>query len=346
MNTRNSKNRIVIILIFGLCIVVILFWIWNKGQKKAASPTTIVTDAPLANARTNAGDRNLPNLPPSQDPTVPPAGLAEQLGISQDGLNSLITQWSSPIEFYGKVIDDSRRPVSEATINFSANDLSPDGRSTYKKVSDKDGLFSITGIRGKFLHVRVSKPGYQTSKSDQITFSYAGGDTDQITPDQNNPVLFHLYKVKVSDSNAIPCSLPVKLPIDGRLVGIDLVSCRLVSPDKGHLVLNCKSSSRTPEKNGKFSWEVTITVPQGGVIAGPNEVNFEAPETGYTDSLTIRHSPDDSDWRLDLNSDFFAKLSDGSFVRLHMFIFGNNGRGQFQALRNPPGIREFGELPP
>jgi len=272
--------------------------------------------------------------------------LVKILWTPLSGLNSIITQWSAPIAFYGKVVDENGRPVVGATLDFSANNLSSEGRSTYKQASDENGLFSIKGIHGKFLHVRVSQNGYQPSKLDQFTFSYAGGDTDQISPDRNNPIPFHLYKIKPNAPNAIPCSLSIKLPVDGTLVGIDLTSCRSVPSQTGNLVLSCQSSSRNPDKKGKFAWEVTIAAPGGGVLAEAREANFDAPETGYSESLTIRHSPTDSDWRLDLNSDFFAKLANGNFVRFHIFIFGHNGRGQLQALENPPAVREFGQLPP
>ncbi len=81
-------------------------------------------------------------------------------------------EWRAPIEFYGKVVDENEMPVAEAKIQFSANDLSMEGTSYYQAISDSEGLFSIAGIKGKLLVVRITKEGYYTSKRDNISFEY------------------------------------------------------------------------------------------------------------------------------------------------------------------------------
>lgn len=52
-------------------------------------------------------------------------------------------EWLTPIEFYGKVVDQNGQPVVGAEIDFGTNDLSPTGSSNYKGASDTNGLFSI-----------------------------------------------------------------------------------------------------------------------------------------------------------------------------------------------------------
>src|SRR6266481_8469900 len=73
------------------------------------------------------------------------------------------SEWRTPIEFYGKVVDEGEAPVPNAQIDFSCNDVSATGTSNYRRTSDGNGLFSISRIRGKLLVVKVVKDGYYTS---------------------------------------------------------------------------------------------------------------------------------------------------------------------------------------
>src|SRR5437867_4251098 len=72
--------------------------------------------------------------------------------------------WKQPINFYGKVVDESNQPVGGATVNFGWNDLSEQGRSTGQATSDAAGLFSLVNHSGKRLIVAVKKEGYYTSR--------------------------------------------------------------------------------------------------------------------------------------------------------------------------------------
>lgn len=101
--------------------------------------------------------------------------------------------WRMPIEFYGRVVDENTNVVASAQIDFSCNDLSQNGTSHYKAISDQQGKFSIDRITGKLLTVHVSKEGYYSSKRDNDSFYYAG-QNQNFTPDASNPLVFHLRK--------------------------------------------------------------------------------------------------------------------------------------------------------
>src|SRR3954469_5065725 len=107
---RINRSISVLGLLLLVCIIVSLFRTRTGSQEKENETPTITNNAPVAGAKTNAGGTNANNAPSSVPVTGPSPGLAEKLGIPADRLNNIIEQWNSPIDFYGKVIDENDRP--------------------------------------------------------------------------------------------------------------------------------------------------------------------------------------------------------------------------------------------
>ena len=114
--------------------------------------------------------------------------------------------WRTPIAFYGKVVDESNQPVAGVSVSFSCNDLSREGTSKYQTTSDGQGLFSLKGVKGKLLVLRLSKEGYYTSKRDNDSFDFAGDGRGILVLDPANPIVFHLQ----NRGHAEPLLLPSK----------------------------------------------------------------------------------------------------------------------------------------
>src|SRR5579859_6589500 len=70
---------------------------------------------------------------------------------------SATSEWRTPIAFYGKVVDEKGMAVPDVTVDFSCNDVSATGTSTYHTKSDANGQFSISHIKGKLLVVKATK---------------------------------------------------------------------------------------------------------------------------------------------------------------------------------------------
>src|SRR5208282_1611522 len=103
--------------------------------------------------------------------------------------------WKQPINFYGRVVDESNAPVSGASVHFQWNDLSPKGTSDADVTSDNNGFFSLKERHGKYLFVTVSKEGYYSSGNSRGSgFEYANPYDGLFTPDVGNPIVFHLRK--------------------------------------------------------------------------------------------------------------------------------------------------------
>jgi hypothetical protein len=165
-----------------------------------------------------------------------------------------LDEWRTPIEFYGKVVDESENPVEGAKIAFGWTDLSVEGYSKAETVSDAAGLFNLRGKSGKHLSVEVSKDGYYISRRNTGSFYYAGQDIN-FTPDAASPVVFRLKK-KGAAEELIATSFPgfakiAKLPRDGTPFEIDLAQGRKAAAGSGHLKLeltNCGDSGENSQR--------------------------------------------------------------------------------------------------
>ena len=75
-------------------------------------------------------------------------------------------EWKSPIEFYGKVVDQNEQPIPGVEVSMNWTDMSPKGTSDAMETTDADGKFSMTGIQGKNFGVRsLRKDGYVEARS-------------------------------------------------------------------------------------------------------------------------------------------------------------------------------------
>jgi hypothetical protein len=191
-------------------------------------------------------------------------------------------QWRTPISFYGKVVDDKGEPVSGADIDFGWNNLS--GSPSKKAKSDADGMFSLEGEQGKVLEVKVSKPGYYTSKMDRGYFYYAGKN-ENFLPDSNNPVIYHLRK-KGEAEHLVVLKQNYRVPRDGTPLELDLLHGKQVS--QGDLKVRCWTSDQGKRSGAKYDWTCVITFPGGGLLESTNEFDFVAPEAGYQTSYQIQ----------------------------------------------------------
>ncbi|MGF1655757.1 MAG: carboxypeptidase-like regulatory domain-containing protein, partial [Verrucomicrobiales bacterium] len=96
--------------------------------------------------------------------------------------------------FYGKVIDDEGVPVQGATVGISI--AGPNGDSETMVQTDAQGLFSVTGKRGKFITVGMDKRGYGRGPQSYGTFEFAEFFSERFhEPDPNNPVVFVLPRL-------------------------------------------------------------------------------------------------------------------------------------------------------
>jgi hypothetical protein len=206
-----------------------------------------------------------------------------------DRVQSLVadpkSDWKTPIEFYGKVVDERDDPVPGAIVSLLWTDLSPNGSSQVIKETDVQGMFGLKGVRGKTLVVQISEGNYYTSlKSNQFAFEYSDPvDKAYHEPNSSRPVVFHLRRKGVA---AGLISQYVKVPLlkNGTPVWFDFVTAK--ASDSGQLEVR----SWKPEKDpliGFSDWRVRLSIESGGLAEITEEFPFLAPESGYSNRVVI-----------------------------------------------------------
>lgn len=259
----------------------------------------------------------------------------------------------TPITFYGKVLDQHHQPVVDALVKLAANDKPLGGHaSEYERKTDKDGLFSITGIRGLTLAAEVSKPGYLQLPPDdkKVTssglFEYSVSDVSvrgAYLPDRANPTIFVLYKpgplaplVRIGEKNfrIARDGTPLLISLDGQ--------------NNHQIVLRCwtKDLGR-PEGQNKYDWNFEIKVPNGGLLTRKDAFAFEAPTEGYKANDTINMPATlpfgAGGWDSNVDRAYFIRFDDQTFARVNLtMVAGGDHFAVVESYYNPqPGSRNL-----
>ena len=203
-------------------------------------------------------------------------------------------EWRTPIEFFGKVIDEQNQPVADANVDIewvgTSEKYGNDGVARKKLTSDANGVFIVNGIEGKRLLVRVSKDGFFSRKSwNNDSFEYGGFWLEEfIEPDRNNPVVFHLVKRPVAEPTLRVRQRSLPKPPEWR-TRIDLLAKPAEVSAGGDLVLEISRPSN-PGYQDLFDYELKIKGQSGAeIILTEEEFMFQAPAKGYEKTITKKH---------------------------------------------------------
>ena len=222
------------------------------------------------------------------------------------------------------MVDQNGQPVAGATIRATVTTLRmvkvENGYREYEILaaqSAADGSFMFDGADGFSLTIReLSKDGYVLPSAHQAGTRWEGaryfyryksiGDAQKVfRPDPSKPEIFHLWKL----------IKPEPLAVTG--TGVDGPEYVVGSPPEPLHTFSIKVTDVGTTQNPK--WEVTIASLEadGGVIkAEPSDVfMFEAPEFGYTRSITFRYGPEGAN-----------EMTDDSGVPIRFFVRSKGGR--------------------
>lgn len=302
-------------------------------------PSSRGTNAPLPASQAQTGSRT--------------AHIVEGVPISEAVVdyvrNSLADpqyDWKQPINFYGKVVDENGAPVPNASINFTWNDLSPQGTSHADTTSDENGLFSLTNRQGKRLSVTASKPGYYSGGDARAaSFEYANPADGLFTPDAASPVVFHLRKKGpgadlVTSQSGVKNYLGVPSPSDGTPVMVELLE-RKSGGQAGQLVIS-KTTPPYDKWKEATEWSFRMEIPDGGFMEENNEFPFEAPESGYQPAVQFNFQQGQTNWTVMLQKDYYIKFgSPPRYGRLHLETLIEMQGARLTYAINPSGSRNL-----
>jgi hypothetical protein len=253
--------------------------------------------------------------------------------------------FNTPIDFFGKVEDQNGLPISGARIRFGAIDKFWDSGSKYETESNANGLFSITGIKGAGLTVGVTKKGYDgiNGLSNQ-SFGYGmpPDSTRKAPPRKEAPAVFVLRKKTVAEPLFV-VRRDVVIPKNGTPVEVSLRSGKPVTIGQGDLKIECWTSDELKNSNGHYEWHARVSAPGGGMTPRTDtERDFTAPESAYEPAIEIAMPQAAIRWRADYEADYWVKLHDHTFARMHFRITTAGGHfATIGAFLNPSGSRNL-----
>jgi hypothetical protein len=217
----------------------------------------------------------------------------------------LIRVWQTPIDFYGKVVDESSAPVPKATIEFTWMELPTEDGSRYTNTqSDANGLFSLQGQHGPTVQIQVGKDGYYSRRGGA---RYGPGDTPEFLADPRNPVIFLLRKKGqgaelITSENGARLKVDVRISKDGTPVRVDILQ-KAPSPT-GQLEI----SQNKPPWRDATNWSFSMSIADGGFVENADEFQFEAPDTKYLPSVEYHFTKSETNWTTQVSKQFYISF--------------------------------------
>lgn len=291
----------------------ISWWLFGShSQKIPQSPTeSPLADPHKSNETTSSGSKT--NLQPVATPnaSAPANVTADVLEFVRKTRIDPSYEWRQPINFYGRVVDESNAVVIGANVHFEWNDLSEKGTSEADAKSDSNGTFSLIDRRGKYLFITVGKEGYYSAGNSKGSgFEYANPADGLFTPNPNRPVVFHLRKkgpgVDLIVSQAhMSTFMRIVPPTNGSPVFLDFFSQQVGSA--GQLKIEGWKENKD-FKTAQNNWGFRLTVPDGGLIENIDEFPFEAPDGDYQSVVEWHFTDGTADWRGTLEKKYYIKF--------------------------------------
>jgi hypothetical protein len=253
------------------------------------------------------------SVPPARGQVLVPSNPAPQSGGLPDAISNALksgeerylAQAIRPIEFYGKVVDENSQPVAEADVEFSQTYTSPPVRTR----SDTNGLFSLSGVSGRYLNVAVAKRGFYRSKGDRTSFDFSEAlAVEAHRPNPADPVIFHL-RTKTSGAELITSrygvspELEFSGPRDGSAARVDFFNRKVGA--EGQMEV---SAFKPPRGQTGGEWWFRLSIPDGGFVSEQEEFPFLAPESGYQPAIEFHFRAGETNWTDTIKNSYFIKF--------------------------------------
>ena len=257
--------------------------------------------------------------------------------VTNESLISYIEEAiDTPIVFHGLVLDQSGQPIPNHPIKATVFDqkLEPlvwpylgwtrlTGLST-----DQQGRFVIKDRNGARLSVAIDDDDFWDINDDsgERVFFYADADRDQnVSPlplTANTAAVFVLAEIP-GEYRANPINLGAIMLPASETIGVNLHRPRYAVPlDEADFLVEFTKGEI--QSDSRFDWQITITVPAGGIQATPELYSRRIPENGYAETLTISAIAENEGWSSRREILCFLKTPDGHYAHLQLKIRAND----------------------
>jgi len=222
-------------------------------------------------------------------------------------LNPVAPSDKTPLDIYGKVIDQNGQPVAGAKVRGDlefemADDVEHDTKT------DVQGRFHFLGLHGQGLGISVEKAGYEFN----LNMKFAVFRPSHYLPDPDNPLIVRMWKLRGGEP-LMHTQIYSSVSCDGSTQRFDLLSNQ--QKNTGDLVVMLTRNPLTLNSRNRhksFDWSVTLAITNGGLLESTNQpYPYEAPAEGYQPSITFNFPTNMAGWQYELKRDYYFKSQDG-----------------------------------
>lgn len=327
----------------GGLILVASYWFWvtrpPSGRKDTVDRTVANSKDVFAMATTT--------------PTPAEAARSRSDRANPLKIFEAIEATNVPIQLWGKVVDQDSLPLGGVNVkydytiehgNLSGVAWSDQEVRTGEAVTDKDGLFSVQGLKGHELTiVGLEKAEYQFRSKGDMTFDFYGSTASgKFVPDRQRPIVLTMaHKDQMEPLIHVKGSLRVHG--EGTPERWNLWQGE---PDpNGELSVTLRREPAVLERPGQAAtWSADLQIIGGGIVEAPwDEDVRRAPESGY---VPIVAYPKVEQKQGVPHRSFYVKTADGRFGRLQVqldaYSQGETARCSISGDMNPrPGSRNL-----
>ncbi len=217
------------------------------------------------------------------------------------------------------MVDQQGEPLANVDVYASViyNSGLSAGLSKKQTKTNEEGLFSISGIRGRTLGIGLDKDGYEYG-GDQGPFQFTEmvTEAERYHPDGKNPVVFRMWKLQGAEPLIYFERKAFRLPSDGTPVRIDLATGKKVSSGGDLIVALQQPMAQPGQWLQHYAWKAEITA--GGLMESTATLMYLAPETGYVSTLVYGEKGDERLQNSTVERRFYLKTADGRYARVKM----------------------------
>jgi hypothetical protein len=253
--------------------------------------------------------------------------------------------------FHGVVKSEEGNPLKGAKVTASVFDHLVDPfefpyfsfTSKEPVITDAQGRFSFTKLRGAGMYVLVEVPGWAPVTAPRKLFVYAEGlnQTLPLPTTREAPAEF-VFEIRPPEAELRPIRTgALRFTDDGVPLEVSLreVAPYGVEPGTGEAIVTCNRTLENASPDARFDWWCELTIPGGGFQ--DFKINMDqAPETGYQEHGRLEFKAEDERWDDRADRDLVVRFADNHYgiVRISMRMDGDF-YVTFDGRWNPTGSR-------
>lgn len=238
------------------------------------------------------------------------SGMLFLMALATSGY-CLAPQWLHKVHFYYKLVDQFEQPVSGVIVHRHNNFTT--SADDAESESDAQGLFQETCKPGESFTLNLHKEGYTIA-----SFGLTGAYSEELRNKQkaaqgsHNLIVVKMWKLQGAGP-LVGINRRYKVHYVSTPMNFDLLTGDIV-PVGGDVRLTVSRLPGVISVRNRLDWSVQIEAVDGGVMdsGGQEQVTYEAPESGYLQSLTFNFSTNEPHgWSGGFNQGFYITSRNG-----------------------------------